>query len=624
MTVYVGEDKQKFVLDHVFGVNSTQMEVYETVGKETIEDVINGYNGTVLAYGQTGSGKTYSMFGPDIYDEAQKGLIPRMALEIFKVWDYNPEVKELGVSCSMLEIYKENLKDLFSEEAVELKIKESPQRGIYVEGLSEEPLGSEEELMYWIGVGEARRVWAETRQNAVSSRSHTLFMIEVKQTLANDSELRGILNLVDLAGCEKVGRSGAQGQTFEEGTKINLSLSALGNVIHALTSGLDHIPYRDSKLTRLLQESLGGNYKTTLIVACSPHSSQLAETLSTLKFAQRAKKIKNRVQVNVKSSPDQLLKIIEQLKDELREKTAQIERLTSPGAAGMGCGSSNSNSSVELRSATLSQLSLVPNKELCLPLAQIEEKDAKNENQEKSPQTATVKRNRSSSTLCVQDFSSIPVMKEDSIMHKRDETMIDYDLLESKLAEAEKNNQKLTAALAEMKTRVEILTKENGDLDLKLKQTEIKLIEERKRVLIVEDKLKKCEIELHSADYAKLKLATEERLEDVQTKVNISQIRALTEALDDAETECLKLLKEKKTRTKADSVEFCSLTLTDYVNKAVSGMMNRAVERGGRKVDRGPHQRGAEDRGLPYLPLQSSLAHWHNLDRCLRIRWMSR
>ena len=163
-TIHFDTDNQQYVFDYAFGLDATQSEIYSKVGKETIEDVLNGYNGTILAFGQTGSGKTYTMYGPDIYDADYKGIIPRVAGDIFRIWDYNPEVKEFAVSCPMLEIYKENLKDLLTDEYDELKIKESPQRGIYVEGLSEMPIGSEDELMYWIEQGEARRVWAEGKR----------------------------------------------------------------------------------------------------------------------------------------------------------------------------------------------------------------------------------------------------------------------------------------------------------------------------------------------------------------------------------------------------------------------------------------------------------------------------
>ena len=173
--------------------------------------------------------------------------------------------------------------------------------------------------MELLELGEKQRTVAATRMNNYSSRSHSVFTMEIIQKFPNEAEKRGKLNLVDLAGSEKVGKTGATGDTLEEAKKINLSLSCLGFVIHALTSGYEHIPYRDSKLTRILQESLGGNYKTTLIVGCSPYSSNKEETISTLKFASRAKTIKNHFKMNIQNSPEALMAVIEALKVDLED-----------------------------------------------------------------------------------------------------------------------------------------------------------------------------------------------------------------------------------------------------------------------------------------------------------------
>lgn len=175
--------------------------------------------------------------------------------------------------------------------------------------------------------GEGLRKVAETRMNRTSSRSHSIFRIEVHQKFPNDTEKKGLLNLVDLAGSENVKKSAAEGETLEEAIKINLSLSCLGKVIHSLTTKSDYIPYRDSKLTRILQESLGGNYKTSLLVTCSPHSSQLSESISTLKFAQRAKTIQNKVKMNIKKSPAALQKIIDTLINQIQKLKKEIKRL---------------------------------------------------------------------------------------------------------------------------------------------------------------------------------------------------------------------------------------------------------------------------------------------------------
>ena len=191
----------------------------------------------------------------------------------------------------MVEIYKETLIDLlqgdeqFCTPFQDLKIKECPKRGTYIEGLTEASIICQEELLAIIQAGERQRHISSTRMNKTSSRSHSICTIEILQKFPNDSEKRGNLNLVDLAGSERVSKSQAKGQALEEAKKINLSLSVLANVINSLTKNNNHIPYRDSKLTRLLKESLGGNNKTTLVVACSLFSGSSDETISSLRFA---------------------------------------------------------------------------------------------------------------------------------------------------------------------------------------------------------------------------------------------------------------------------------------------------------------------------------------------------
>lgn len=307
-----GDDYENYQCDRMFDSESTQHEVYDFIGHPTVSDVLEGYNGTIFAYGQTGSGKTHTMIG-NIYDPQMRGVIPRAISHIFQSASVAPLDIEFTLKCSMLEIYKEKLRDLLGTSAF-LKIKECPRRGVYVDGLSEVFVASESELFDVIETGEKARTVASTRMNQVSSRSHQLFTLEIKQKLPNDTEKKGVLNLIDLAGSEKIKDTGVTGSNLEESKKINLSLSALGNVIHALTCLSEHIPYRDSKLTRLLQESLGGNFKTALIVTCSPLLRSLEETLNTLKFAQRAKRIKTHAKINIKNNAEGYLKIIEELK----------------------------------------------------------------------------------------------------------------------------------------------------------------------------------------------------------------------------------------------------------------------------------------------------------------------
>jgi kinesin family protein 5 len=326
-SVYVLPDSNTIItLDRVFSPASCQADVYDFVGKETLDDVLAGYNGTIFAYGQTSSGKTFTMFG-DLHEDEMRGIIPRAMRHIFdhigSVSDYDTE---FVLKCSMLEIYKENLYDLLNDRNSDLKIKENPRKGIYVDGLHEENVVDEEELLNVLEIGGKAKMMAATRMNQHSSRSHTLFIMEITQQLPNQSEKKGRLNLVDLAGSEKISKTGAQGETLEEAKKINLSLSCLGNVINALTTGADHIPYRDSKLTRILQDSLGGNYKTSLVVTCSPHSSNREESISTLKFASRAKTIKTHYKMNIMSSPESLAIIVEQLRLQLEDARNELAK----------------------------------------------------------------------------------------------------------------------------------------------------------------------------------------------------------------------------------------------------------------------------------------------------------
>ena len=319
----VMEDYEYFNFDKVFPSSATQQEIFEFVGVPIIEDVLTGYNGTVFAYGQTGSGKTYTMMGSNVSDETNSGIIPRALSLIFQSLASATNETEFTVKCSMLEIYKETLKDLLGHSG-ELKIKQDKRKGIYIEGLTEVYVVCEEETLEVLTTGESNRTVASTKMNSASSRSHQIFMVEILQKLPNGSEKKGKLNLVDLAGSEKISQTGVTGNKLEEAKKINLSLSALGNVIKALTDKAEHIPYRDSKLTRLLQESLGGNFKTTLIVNCSPHPRNVEDTLNTLKFAQRAKTIKNKAVVNIKKSPEAYMRIIKELQIQLADVLKEL------------------------------------------------------------------------------------------------------------------------------------------------------------------------------------------------------------------------------------------------------------------------------------------------------------
>ncbi|KAF9196177.1 hypothetical protein BGZ49_002890 [Haplosporangium sp. Z 27] len=318
-----------FTFDRVFSWESKQKDVFDYSISTIVDDVINGYNGTVFAYGQTGSGKTFTMMGPSIDDEDTKGIIPRIVDQIFASIIASPSTMEYTVKVSYMEIYMEKIRDLLNPVNDNLPIHEEKNRGVYVKGLFEVYVSSISEIHEVMRRGGNSRMVAYTNMNAESSRSHSIFVVTISQkNLADGSVKSGKLYLVDLAGSEKVGKTGASGQTLEEAKKINKSLSALGMVINALTDGKStHIPYRDSKLTRILQESLGGNSRTTLIINCSPSSYNDAETVGTLRFGTRAKSIKNKAKVNQELSAAELKLLLKKAKTEAITFTQYISAL---------------------------------------------------------------------------------------------------------------------------------------------------------------------------------------------------------------------------------------------------------------------------------------------------------
>ncbi|PHH88055.1 hypothetical protein CDD83_8054 [Cordyceps sp. RAO-2017] len=302
------EAQGSFTFDRVFDMECKQQDIFDFSIRSTVDDILNGYNGTVFAYGQTGAGKSYTMMGTNIDDDIGRGVIPRIVEQIFASIMSSPSTIEYTVRVSYMEIYMERIRDLLAPQNDNLPVHEEKNRGVYVKGLLEIYVSSVQEVYEVMRRGGNARAVAATNMNQESSRSHSIFVITITQkNVETGSAKSGQLFLVDLAGSEKVGKTGASGQTLEEAKKINKSLSALGMVINALTDGKSsHIPYRDSKLTRILQESLGGNSRTTLIINCSPSSYNDAETLSTLRFGMRAKSIKNKAKVNAELSPAEL------------------------------------------------------------------------------------------------------------------------------------------------------------------------------------------------------------------------------------------------------------------------------------------------------------------------------
>ncbi|KIW01515.1 uncharacterized protein PV09_06993 [Verruconis gallopava] len=321
-----------YTFDKVFSPAADQIMIFDEVVSPILDEVLSGFNCTIFAYGQTGTGKTYTMSG-DISDTVpvpdSAGIIPRVLHSLFAKLDGDNE-SENSVKCSFIELYNEELRDLLSaDDSVKLKIyEENNKKGhvtTMVQGMEESHIVSASKGIQLLREGSHKRQVAATKCNDLSSRSHTIFTITVymKRTADTGEEFvsTGKLNLVDLAGSENIQRSGAENKRATEAGLINKSLLTLGRVINALVDRSSHIPYRESKLTRLLQDSLGGPTKTCIIATLSPARSNLEETISTLDYAFRAKNIRNKPQVNAMVSKKTMLKEftheIEKLKSEL-------------------------------------------------------------------------------------------------------------------------------------------------------------------------------------------------------------------------------------------------------------------------------------------------------------------
>ncbi|XP_073495424.1 uncharacterized protein [Phyllobates terribilis] len=329
-TITQVDGSRSFNFDRVFHSHETTAQVYQEVAVPIIRSALHGYNGTIFAYGQTSSGKTYTMMGAP----KNLGIIPQAVGEVFKIIQEIP-AREFLLRVSYMEIYNESVTDLLCDDRKKkpLEVREDFNRTVYVADLTEEVVTIPEQVMQWIKKGEKNRHYGETKMNDHSSRSHTIFRMIVESRERNDpgsSEncegaiMVSHLNLVDLAGSERASQTGAEGVRLKEGCNINRSLFILGQVIKKLSDGQvgGFINYRDSKLTRILQNSLGGNTKTVIICTITPIS--LDETLSTLQFASTAKHVKNTPHVNEVLDDHALLK---RYRKEILDLKKQLEEL---------------------------------------------------------------------------------------------------------------------------------------------------------------------------------------------------------------------------------------------------------------------------------------------------------
>ncbi|XP_077917405.1 kinesin-like protein KIF27 isoform X3 [Halichoerus grypus] len=343
--IVIGRDRV-FTFDFVFGKNSTQDEVYNTCIKPLVLSLIEGYNATVFAYGQTGSGKTYTIGGGHVASvvEGQKGIIPRAIQEIFQNISENPSI-DFSIKVSYIEVYKEDLRDLLELETSikDLHIREDEKGNTVIVGAKECQVESADEVMSLLEMGNAARHTGTTQMNEHSSRSHAIFTISICQVEKNMEagedgswysrrQIVSKFHFVDLAGSERVTKTGNTGERFKESIQINSGLLALGNVISALGDPRrksSHIPYRDAKITRLLKDSLGGSAKTVMITCVSPSSSDFDESLNSLKYANRARNIRNKPTLNFSPESDRMDEMefeIKLLREALQSQQASISQ----------------------------------------------------------------------------------------------------------------------------------------------------------------------------------------------------------------------------------------------------------------------------------------------------------
>lgn len=345
VSVRSNENKQvnKFKFDHIFGEDSTQEKVYQIVGKPLVEEILEGYNATIFAYGQSSSGKTTTMTGySQLVDnnellarddvvlwrhQKDMGIVPRLIQELFETIK-NKQGFEFSIQVSYVEIYLEKIRDLLNPRNDNLEIRENRYKGLWVENVKEVYVSSFEEAIKVMRQGELNRTVASTAMNAHSSRSHSILIVNLHKTSTKTQEkTMSRMVFVDLAGSEKIEKTKAEGLILKQAQATNKSLLTLGLVIRALVDKNVHVPYRDSKLTRLLTDSLGGNSKTHLIVTCSPAQYNIEETISTLRFGNITKQIENQPRVNREMSIEEYKKQLLQANEKILTQQRIIEAL---------------------------------------------------------------------------------------------------------------------------------------------------------------------------------------------------------------------------------------------------------------------------------------------------------
>ena len=466
-TIYYGErntkSEKKWVYDYILIPDCTQEQMYEKVAKKTVLDFTEGYNGTIFAYGQSGSGKTYSMLGPDSVFETLAssaenelyGITPRAVYQIFNIFkDFERSGTKWKLTLSYIEIYNEKVKCLLSKKDG-LKIREDPNEGFVIPEKETIDCNSPLSVFEGINLASKNRATGATNQNERSSRSHAILQLELIYNSIDGLVRKSHLSLVDLAGSERIAKTGAEGQRLKEAQKINQSLTTLGMVIMSLTTpGCKHIPFRNSKLTLILKDSLGGSSKTTLLCTASRLKRHSEESIQTLYFASRAKTIKNNAKKNIILSAGELQYLANGLKKEIMLLRGQLK-----------------NVGYQWRLIEDKKILSFCNNDEFLndpnsPIVTLEKKE-ENENKEKINEDNNNKENKENDIKKETEIKIIKVEKEDKdkdemiqllqtkLKTERELVQLIIDELNEKLDKKEKENTQLLITISQLKKSVD-------------------------------------------------------------------------------------------------------------------------------------------------------------------------
>ena len=466
-TIYYGErntkSEKKWVYDYILIPDCTQEQMYEKVAKKTVLDFTEGYNGTIFAYGQSGSGKTYSMLGPDSVFETLAssaenelyGITPRAVYQIFNIFkDFERSGTKWKLTLSYIEIYNEKVKCLLSKKDG-LKIREDPNEGFVIPEKETIDCNSPLSVFEGINLASKNRATGATNQNERSSRSHAILQLELIYNSIDGLVRKSHLSLVDLAGSERIAKTGAEGQRLKEAQKINQSLTTLGMVIMSLTTpGCKHIPFRNSKLTLILKDSLGGSSKTTLLCTASRLKRHSEESIQTLYFASRAKTIKNNAKKNIILSAGELQYLANGLKKEIMLLRGQLK-----------------NVGYQWRLIEDKKILSFCNNDEFLndpnsPIVTLEKKE-ENENKEKINEDNNNKENKENDTKKDTEIKIIKVEKEDKdkdemiqllqtkLKTERELVQLIIDELNEKLDKKEKENMQMLMTISQLKKSVD-------------------------------------------------------------------------------------------------------------------------------------------------------------------------